>query len=92
MYHKKKMKIIAKNSYYFFKTKKVSKDTENYWQKKIYLIQLKCNKEGWCKMSFLKENKGVIIFYIMIAVFTLILIENAQTPTTAQEYYVMVEK
>ena len=43
-------------------------------------------------MSFLKENKGVIIFYIMIAVFTLILIENTQTPTTAQEYYVMVEK
>lgn len=43
-------------------------------------------------MKFLKENKGVIIFYIMIAIFTVILVENAKINNDVTESYVMLEK
>jgi hypothetical protein len=29
-------------------------------------------------MEFVKNNKGVIIFYLMLAIFTFILVENAK--------------
>lgn len=43
-------------------------------------------------MSFIKENKGVIIFYLMIAVFTFVLVENAKINSDTNERYVMVER
>jgi len=43
-------------------------------------------------MKIIKENKGVIIFYLMIAVFTFILVENAKINNNIVDSYVMVEK
>jgi len=43
-------------------------------------------------MKFLNENKGVIIFYVMIAVFTFILVENAKINYYIEDRYVMAEK
>ena len=43
-------------------------------------------------MKFLKNNKGVIIFYLMIALFTIILIENAKINYIKDDSYVMIDK
>ena len=43
-------------------------------------------------MEFLKENKGVIIFYVMLAVFTFILVENAKMNNIEANSYVMIEE
>ena len=43
-------------------------------------------------MDFVKENKGVIIFYIMLAFFTFVLVENAKINNNTIEGYVMVDK
>ena len=43
-------------------------------------------------MKFLENNKGVILFYLMIALFTIILIENAKINYINDDGYVMVDK
>ena len=44
-------------------------------------------------MKFFKNNKGVIIFYLMISLFTIILIQNAKVDYHQNENgYVMVDK
>ena len=43
-------------------------------------------------MEFLKENKGVIIFYIMLAVFTFILINEYNFSYNSNNKYVMLDK
>ena len=43
-------------------------------------------------MNFVKENKGVIIFYLMLAFFTFVLIENAKIEDSITNSYVLVEK
>lgn len=44
------------------------------------------------KMKFVKENKGVIIFYLMLAIFTFALIENAKIDNSIENRYVMIEE
>ena len=43
-------------------------------------------------MEFLRNNKGVIIFYIMLALFTFILTENTKNYDNINRSYVMVER
>ena len=43
-------------------------------------------------MKFIKNNKGVIIFYLMIVLFTIVLIENAKALYLNNDGYVMIDK
>lgn len=43
-------------------------------------------------MEFLKENKGVIIFYIMLAVFTFVLVNEYNFSDDGNNKYVMLDK
>ena len=43
-------------------------------------------------MEFIRENKGVIIFYLMLAIFTFVLVENAKVNTGIINNYVITER
>jgi len=43
-------------------------------------------------MKFLKNNKGVILFYLMITVFTLVLLENAKVRASNDNNFAMLQE
>ena len=62
---------------------------KKYWHKQSYVI--KYNHERVIRMKFLKNNKGVILFYMVILVFSLIIVNDVKKDQFRENNkYVMV--
>ena len=55
----------------------------------MYIVE--CNYERVIRMKFLKNNKGAILFYMIILIFTLIIVNDVKKDNLREESkYVMV--
>ena len=66
----------------------VYKKNKNHWHKRLFVI--KYNYERVIKMNFLKNNKGAILFYAIIILSTLMIINDVEKDNLREEnHYVM---